>query len=98
MDRVYDVTIREVREKTVAAVSYTHLDVYKRQVYGLPEGTYILHEELPPYVEGYVSAEDIEFEVKEDGSVTKVAVSYTHLDQVKSIYLGDVLTWDEIAE
>ena len=41
-------------------------------VYGLPEGTYTLHEELPPYAEGYVSAEDIEFEVKEDGSVTKV--------------------------
>ena len=41
-------------------------------VYGLPEGTYTLHEELAPYTEGYVSAEDIEFEVKEDGSVTKV--------------------------
>lgn len=23
-------------------------------VYGLPEGTYILHEELPPYAEGYI--------------------------------------------
>ena len=43
-------------------------------VYGLPEGTYILYEELPPYAEGYVSAEDIEFEVKEDGSVTIEAV------------------------
>lgn len=41
-------------------------------VYGLPEGTYTLHEELAPYEEGYVSASDIEFEVLEDGSVTKV--------------------------
>lgn len=47
-------------------------------VYGLPEGTYTLHEELPPYAEGYVSAEDIEFEVKEDGSVTKVEMKDTY--------------------
>ena len=47
-------------------------------VYGLPEGTYTLHEELPPYAEGYVSAEDMEFEVKEDGSVTKVEMKDTY--------------------
>ena len=47
-------------------------------VYGLPEGTYTLHEELPPYAEGYVSAEDIEFEVKEDGSETKVEMRDTY--------------------
>ena len=47
-------------------------------VYGLPEGTYTLHEEMPPYAEGYVSAEDIEFEVKEDGSVTKVKMKDTY--------------------
>lgn len=47
-------------------------------VYGLPEGTYTLHEELPPYAEGYVSVEDIEFEVKEDGSVTKVEMKDTY--------------------
>lgn len=47
-------------------------------VYGLLEGTYTLHEELPPYAEGYVSAEDIEFEIMEDGSVTKVEMKDTY--------------------
>lgn len=37
-----------------------------------------VHEELPPYAEGYVSAEDMEFEVKEDGSVTKVEMKDTY--------------------
>ena len=41
-------------------------------IYGLPEGTYTLHEELAPYEDGYVSASDVTFEVKEDGNVTKV--------------------------
>ena len=41
-------------------------------IYGLPEGTYTLHEELAPYEDGYVSASDVTFEVKEDGSVAKV--------------------------
>ena len=41
-------------------------------IYGLPEGSYTLHEELAPYEDGYVSASDVTFEVKEDGSVTKV--------------------------
>lgn len=41
-------------------------------VYGLPEGSYALHEELAPLADGYVSASDIEFKVLEDGSVTKV--------------------------
>ena len=33
---------------------------------------YFLHEELPPLEDGYVSAEDVSFEVKEDGTITKV--------------------------
>lgn len=41
-------------------------------VYALPEGSYVLHEELAPLADGYVSASDIEFQVLEDGSVTKV--------------------------
>lgn len=41
-------------------------------VYGLPEGDYILHEELAPLENGYVSAEDVKFTVQEDGSVAKV--------------------------
>ncbi len=44
----------------------------KNIIYGLPEGSYTLHEELAPYEDGYVSASDVTFEVKEDGSVTKV--------------------------
>jgi len=63
-------------------------------VYGLPEGTYILHEELPPYAEGYVSAEDIEFEVKEDGSVTKVEMKddYSKVEISKT----DLTTGEEL--
>lgn len=41
-------------------------------VYGLPEGDYILHEELAPLADGYVSATDVEFSVLEDGSIAKV--------------------------
>lgn len=41
-------------------------------IYGLPEGDYILHEELAPLADGYVSAADLEFTVLEDGSVAKV--------------------------
>lgn len=41
-------------------------------LYALQEGTYTLHEESAPYEEGYVSAADVEFEVKEDGSVAEV--------------------------
>lgn len=47
-------------------------------VYALPEGTYILHEEHAPHEEGYVSANDILFEVSEDGSVTKVEMEDEH--------------------
>ena len=63
-------------------------------VYGLPEGTYILYEELPPYAEGYVSAEDIEFEVKEDGSVTKVEMKddYSKVEISKT----DITTGEEL--
>ncbi|WP_287713800.1 SpaA isopeptide-forming pilin-related protein [Blautia sp.] len=55
-------------------------------VYGLPEGTYTLHEELAPYEEGYVSAEDIKFEVLEDGSVTEVEMKdeYSKVEIIKT--------------
>lgn len=51
-------------------------------VYALPEGVYTLHEELAPYEEGYVSAADVEFEVKEDGSITEVEMKdeYSKVD------------------
>lgn len=65
-------------------------------MYGLPEGTYILHEELPPYAEGYVSAENIEFEVKEDGSVTKAEMKdeYSKVEISKT----DIVTGEELKE
>ena len=81
-------------------VSYTHLDVYKRQVYenGVPQ---ILLTEV-----GYVSLTDGTYHyylkdhqgnnrvvVDEEGTVEEVndyyAVSYTHLD----VYKRQELTW-----
>lgn len=46
--------------------------------YALPEGAYTLHEESAPHEKGYVSAADIPFEVREDGSVTKVEMKDGH--------------------
>lgn len=63
-------------------------------VYGLPEGTYILHEELAPYEDGYVSAADVTFEVLEDGSVAEVEMEdeYSRIDISKT----DLTTGEEI--
>ncbi len=63
-------------------------------VYGLPEGTYTLHEELAPYTEGYVSAADVEFEVLEDGSVTEVEMKdeYSKVEISKT----DLTTGEEL--
>lgn len=63
-------------------------------VYGLPEGTYTLHEELAPYEDGYVSASDITFEVLEDGSVTKVEMKdgYSKVEISKT----DLTTGEEL--
>ena len=52
-------------------VSYTHLDVYKRQ-------EYILHEEQAPTEQGYVRAEDVKFIVEETGEVQKVEMKDDH--------------------
>lgn len=41
-------------------------------IYALPEGDYVFHEELAPFADGYVTAQDIPFAVNADGSVTKV--------------------------
>ena len=57
------------------AVSYTHL----------------LHEELAPYEDGYVSASDVMFEVKEDGSVTKVEMKDEY-SKVAFCHLYDIYT------
>lgn len=63
-------------------------------VYALPEGVYILHEEMAPYEEGYVSAADVEFEVKEDGSITEVEMKdeYSKVDISKT----DMTTGEEL--
>ena len=50
-------------------VSYTHLDVYKRQDYGIP---------VPDYVEENVSTKVVKIIQSYTG-----AVSYTHLDVYK---------------
>lgn len=63
-------------------------------VYGLPEGEYVLHEELAPLEDGYVSAEDIAFEVRADGSVTEVEMkdAYSMADIIKTdLATGKVL-------
>ena len=59
--------------------------------YALPVGNYILHEELPPLEDGYVSAEDVSFEVKEDGTITKVEMKddFSKVDISKTDITGD---------
>jgi len=63
-------------------------------VYALPEGEYILHEEIAPFQNGYVTAEDITFAVYEDGTVTEVEMKddISKLDVSKS----DLTTGDEL--
>ena len=63
-------------------------------VYGLPEGTYTLHEELAPYEDGYVSASDVTFDVLEDGSIAEVEMEdeYSKIDISKT----DLTTGEEI--
>lgn len=63
-------------------------------VYALPEGEYILHEELAPFEDGYVTAEDVTFTVKEDGSVTKVEMKddVSKLEIIKT----DITTGEEL--
>ena len=58
----------------------------KHVIYGLAVGTYTLHEEMPPYAQGYVSAQDATFEVKEDGTVTKVEMKdeYSNVEVFKT--------------
>ena len=62
-------------ESTMNTVSYTHLDVYKRQVFTIPAPVM--------YDASGVSSTDVSYELKEaeNGSYlfTIIAVSYTHL-------------------
>ena len=59
--------------------------------YVLPEGNYILHEETAPNTDGYVTAQDVEFTVKEDGSITKVEMEddFSKVDISKTDITGD---------
>ena len=63
-------------------------------VYGLSEGSYLLHEELAPYEDGYVSASDVTFEVSEDGSIAEVEMKdeYSRIDISKT----DLTTGEEL--
>lgn len=59
--------------------------------YALPEGNYVLHEETAPNADGYVTAQDVEFTVKEDGSITKVEMEddFSKVDVSKTDITGD---------
>ena len=63
-------------------------------IYGLPEGEYTLHEEITPLAEGYVTAEDITFTVREDGTVAEVEMKddISKLDVSKT----DLTTGEEL--
>lgn len=77
---------------------FGRVDQYRNEehvIYGLPEGSYTLHEELAPYEDGYVSASDVTFEVKEDGSVTKVEMKdeYSKVMEISKIDLTTGKNW-----
>lgn len=59
--------------------------------YALPEGNYVLHEGTAPNKDGYVTAQDVEFTVKEDGSITKVEMEddFSKVDISKTDITGD---------
>ena len=59
--------------------------------YTLSEGNYILHEETAPNADGYVTAQDVAFTVKEDGSITKVEMEddFSKVDVSKTDITGD---------
>jgi len=51
----------------------------------IPVGEYILRETLPPYEQGYIKAQDIEFEVLETGEIQRVEMQddYTKVELLK---------------
>ncbi len=59
--------------------------------YALPEGDYLLHEETAPHADGYVTARDMAFTVKEDGSITKVEMEddFSKADVSKTDITGE---------
>ena len=59
--------------------------------YALPAGNYVLHEELPPFADGYVTAKDVPFEVKEDGTIVKVEMQddFSKVDISKTDITGE---------
>ena len=70
------------------AVSYTHLDVYKRQGQRFLEG-----DVAPVDVVGYFRLQEVAIEVyphEKGAEISYLAVSYTHLDVYKR---QDWLSW-----
>ena len=81
------------RRHGTAIASCNVLRVARRKhiEYALPEGNYVLHEETAPNKDGYVTAQDVEFTVKEDGSITKVEMEddFSKVDISKTDITGD---------
>lgn len=77
-----------VREWTTKADEAEHIE------YALPEGDYILREETAPYADGYVTAEEVKFSVKEDGSIEKVKME----DDISKVDISktDLTTGEEL--
>ena len=72
----------------------TKADEAEHIEYALPEGDYILREETAPYADGYVTAEEVKFSVKEDGSIEKVKME----DDISKVDISktDLTTGEEL--
>lgn len=59
--------------------------------YALPVGEYVLHEEAAPFEDGYVTAQDVPFTVKEDGTIVKAKLQDDHskVDITKTDITGE---------
>ena len=75
-----DTTIYEQEAVNVDPVSYTHLDVYKRQV---PYGEY--RKAIATILPGHGGIQKVRYEPESEAELTRtlMAVSYTHLDVYK---------------
>ena len=74
------------KNRTIYPVSYTHLDVYKRQASELPEEYYIVSARAPyDMMYGSYAWYAINFDADENkfSDIGQAPVSYTHLDVYK---------------
>ena len=84
----------EIRDLDGTVVEAWETTEEEHIVYALPEGEYVFHEELPPYQDGYVTAKDVPFVVKEDGSVATVEMQ----DDISKVEISktDLTTGEEL--